>query len=73
MTQRYVFFNTRLVFFCVPLRYTSQCVESVAHGIEINVFGEDIKLTFCADRFTTNSLLSASFKDAVNSYSPLGA
>jgi len=61
-------FNNRLVFFCIPLRYTSQRVERCADDIEMHVFGEDIKVKLCADRFTTDYLLSVSFKDAVNSY-----
>ena len=36
------FFNTRLVFFCMPLRYISERVERYADGIEMNVFGADI-------------------------------
>jgi hypothetical protein len=52
----------------MPLRYTSERVERDADGIEMNVFGEDIKVKFCAELFTTASLLSVSFKDAVNSY-----
>jgi len=48
-----LFFNARLVFFCMPLRYTSERVEKCADGIEMDVFGEDIKVKFCADRFTT--------------------
>jgi hypothetical protein len=52
----------------LPLRYTSERVEGDADGIEMNVFGGDIKVKFCADRFTTDSLLSVSFKDAGNSY-----
>ena len=67
-TQRYVFFNTRMVFFCMPLRYTSEHVKRDVDGIKMNVFREDIKVKFCADHFTTDSLLSVPFKDAANSY-----
>jgi hypothetical protein len=36
-TQLHVFFNTRLVFLCMPLRYTSERVQRVADSIEMNV------------------------------------
>jgi hypothetical protein len=47
-----------MVFFCMLLRYIPERVERDADGIEMNVFGEDIKTKFCADLLTKDFLLS---------------